>query len=100
MYKNNIIETFWKSLCCLTILSITICCISYLFDKESFSSDFVKNIFSISFSILAPLMAVYLFKDWKEEHNKKIDSDFAKELFLCYSIVVKKCMNLKFYYQI
>ncbi|YCO57255.1 hypothetical protein ACL9Z5_000536 [Acinetobacter calcoaceticus] len=54
---NKILVAFVISM----IVSITTCGIAYLWDRDSINVSFVKDIFSIVMSILAPYAAVILF---------------------------------------
>lgn len=74
---NKNLNIFWKSLTVSIVTGLVILCVTYLlFDYPTSSGSnvvnisFIKDIYSIIFSIFAPFIAIYLFNDWKDQHNK------------------------------
>lgn len=70
--KKELLEKFFKYIVITIIFGIVICSIAYLYNAQKMDVSFVKDVYSILFSIFAPLFAIYLFADWKEEYNKQI----------------------------
>ncbi|WP_025094312.1 hypothetical protein [Acinetobacter soli] len=77
--KDNVINAF-----CIFAIVATICVILVLVLKLFFGQEidvgFVKDIFSIGSTLAAALIAVALFSDWKEQHNKTIEKDLILDL--------------------
>ncbi|ELY3910925.1 TPA: hypothetical protein NJW68_001847 [Acinetobacter baumannii] len=73
--KKEFINKLYIAFTTLIIISIVICGISYLWDKNSINVLFVKDIFSIVLALLAPYTAIILFTDWKKqvEHEKTLN---------------------------
>lgn len=92
--KENLIDLFWKVLCITIIVGIVICCIAGLWDKKVVNVSFVKDVYSGLFTVIAPLIAIYLFNDWKEQHNKTVLSDEAKVLWHKFKSLEKKTYAL------
>lgn len=78
--KDNVINAF-----CIFAIVATLCVILVLvlklFFGQAIDIGFVKDIFSIGSTLAAALIAVALFSDWKEQHNKQIISAEAKNVF-------------------
>ncbi len=94
--SRNLINLFWEILCITIIVGIVICCIAWLWDKKSVNVGFVKDVYSGLVTIIAPLIAIYLFTDWKEQHNKKTLAEEAKLLLKKISqehILIKTIIN-------
>jgi len=77
--KDNVINAF-----CIFAIVTTICVILVLvlklFFGQAIEIGFVKDIFSIGATLAAALIAVALFSDWKEQHNKTIEKDLILDL--------------------
>lgn len=80
--KKELINKILVAFVVCVIVSITTCGIAYLWDRSSVNVSFIKDIFSIVMSILAPYAAVLLFSDWKEQHNKTTYSLQAKDVII------------------
>ncbi|MDP7700837.1 hypothetical protein QWI84_17735, partial [Acinetobacter baumannii] len=50
------------------------------FYGEEINISFIKDIFSIGATLFAALIAISLFNDWKDQHNKIIESNSASDL--------------------
>lgn len=68
--KEKILISFVYSV----IISIVSCLIAYIWNKNSVNVSFVKDVFSIVMSVIAPYIAILLFTDWKEQvkHEKSL----------------------------
>lgn len=77
--KDNVINAF-----CIFAIVTTICVILVLVLKIFFIQEidigFIKDIFSIGATLAAALIAVALFSDWKEQHNKTTEKDLILDL--------------------
>lgn len=80
--KKELINKILVAFVVCVIVSITTCGIAYLWDRSSVNVSFVKDVFSIVMSVLAPYAAVILFTDWKEQHNKTTYSLQAKDVIV------------------
>lgn len=78
--KKQLIDKLIYAFTLSIIVSITICGISYLWDKNSVNVSFVKDVFSIVMSVLAPYAAIILFSDWKEQHNTQLQKELTLDL--------------------
>ncbi|MDS7927498.1 hypothetical protein [Acinetobacter sp. V115_6] len=78
--KDNVINAF-----CIFSLVIIMCVIIILVLKLFFGQKidigFIKDIFSIGSTLAAALIAIALFSDWKELHNKQVQNDFALKTY-------------------
>lgn len=92
--KKQLIDKLIYAFTISTIISITICGISYLWDKNSVNVSFVKDVFSIVMSIIAPYIAILLFTDWKEQHNKIQFSSQAREIIIQLNEDIKYLSNI------
>ncbi|WP_154650752.1 hypothetical protein [Acinetobacter gerneri] len=100
--ENVLLVVFWKSLAVSIIAGIIVISITYLlFDYNKQMStmtvniSYIKDIYSIIFAIFAPFIAIYLFSDWKEQHNKQIIADEAKKLLISIDKDIYFLANLK-----
>ncbi|WP_336962513.1 hypothetical protein [Acinetobacter pittii] len=64
----------------VTIMCVIIILVLKLFFGQKIEIGFIKDIFSIGSTLAAALIAIALYSDWKEEHNKIIESNSASEL--------------------
>lgn len=78
MDKKELLEKFFKYVVITIILGIVICSITYLYNAKKVDVGFVKDVYSILFSIIAPLFAIFLFADWKEQKNFDTDLELLK----------------------
>ncbi|MBP2810051.1 hypothetical protein J8640_08445 [Acinetobacter baumannii] len=51
------------------------------FYGQEIEISFIKDIFSIGATLFAALIAISLFNDWKELHNKQVQNDFALKTY-------------------
>ncbi|MEB6558785.1 hypothetical protein [Acinetobacter baumannii] len=84
--ENSILDIFWKSLTISIVVGIVLICVTYLIadypaklSSKVVNISFIKDIYSIIFAIFAPFIAIYLFNDWKEQHNKTLVSNEAQK---------------------
>ncbi len=84
--ENSILDIFWKSLTISIVVGIVLICVTYLIadypaklSSKVVNISFIKDIYSIIFAIFAPFIAIYLFNDWKEQHNKTVVSNEAQK---------------------
>lgn len=84
--ENSILDIFWKSLTISIVVGIVLICVTYLIadypaklSSKVVNISFIKDIYSIIFAIFAPFIAIYLFNDWKEQHNKTVASNEAQK---------------------
>lgn len=101
--KDNVINAV-----CIFGIIITICFMLIVILKSFYGHKvdiaFIKDIFSIAATLAAALIAISLFNDWKEQHNKTILAPVAMEIFhlnysdiKCitdYSVLVKNALYL------
>ncbi|MDV7704990.1 hypothetical protein [Acinetobacter pittii] len=96
--KDNVINAF-----CIFSLVIIMCVIIILVLKLFFGQKidigFIKDIFSIGSTLAAALIAIALFSDWKEQHNKQIIAAEAKEVFKIFHTQRDILHNFKFKYK-
>ncbi|WP_336976071.1 hypothetical protein [Acinetobacter pittii] len=92
--KKELIDKLYISFVISIIISIVICSITYLWDKNSLNVSFIKDIFSIVMSIIAPYIAILLFTDWKEQHNKTQFSSQAREIIIQLNEDLKYLSNI------
>lgn len=84
--ENSILDIFWKSLTISIVVGIVLICVTYLIadypaklSSKVVNISFIKDIYSIIFAIFGPFIAIYLFNDWKEQHNKTVVSNEAQK---------------------
>ncbi|HFF5521654.1 TPA: hypothetical protein ACGDYM_003944, partial [Acinetobacter baumannii] len=69
--KDNVINAI-----CIFGIVVSICIMLIIILKsfyyQKIDISFIKDIFSIGATLAAALIAVSLFNDWKEQHNKTI----------------------------
>ncbi|MBJ8611417.1 hypothetical protein I6M89_04365 [Acinetobacter pittii] len=69
---------------CIFAIVVSICFMLTVMLKsfygEQIEISFIKDIFSIGATLFAALIAISLFNDWKDQHNKIIESNSASEL--------------------
>lgn len=80
MDKTELLEKFFKYVVITIILGIVICSIAYLYNAQKMDISFIKDVYSILFSIFAPLFAIFLFADWKEQKQYELEKQYADEL--------------------
>ncbi|MDR8279496.1 hypothetical protein FPK83_26280, partial [Acinetobacter baumannii] len=51
------------------------------FYSQQIDISFIKDVFSIGATLAAALIAISLFNDWKEQHNKQVNSDFIMKFY-------------------
>lgn len=93
---NRLICAFTISM----IVSITTCGIAFLWDRNSVNVSFVKDVFSIVMSIIAPYIAILLFTDWREQTNKLMLASESKDLWKEFVKLEKTLNNLINSYQV
>lgn len=78
--KDNVINAI-----CIFGMVISICIMLIVILKSFYSQQidisFIKDIFSIGATLAAALIAISLFNDWKEQHNKTILAPEAIEIY-------------------
>jgi hypothetical protein len=78
--KDNVINAI-----CIFGIVISICFMLIVILKSFYSQQidisFIKDIFSIGATLAAALIAISLFNDWKEQHNKTILAPEAIEIY-------------------
>lgn len=78
--KDNVINAFCI-FCLVTIMCVIIILVLKLFFGQKIDIGFIKDIFSIGSTLAAALIAIALFSDWKEQHNKQVNSDFIMKFY-------------------
>ncbi|MBJ8445920.1 hypothetical protein [Acinetobacter bereziniae] len=78
MDKTELLEKFFKYVVITIILGIVICSITYLYNAQKMDVSFVKDVYSILFSIFAPLFAIFLFTDWKDQKKYELEKQYAE----------------------
>lgn len=85
--ENKLLDLFWKSLTVSIIIGILLTSMTYLIvdypnpsNEKIVNISFIKDIYNILFSIFAPFIGIYLFNDWKEQHNAQIKTDQTNDL--------------------
>lgn len=78
--KKEFINKLYIAFVISMIITIVCCCIAYLWDRKSVDVSFVKDVFSIVISLIAPYVAILLFTDWREQHNKVVNNERTMEL--------------------
>lgn len=78
--KDNVVNAV-----CIFLIVI-VCCFALIIVLKSFYGQtidvsFVKDIFSIGTTIATALIAIALFSDWKEEHNKQVENEFGLKTY-------------------
>ncbi|EKP68380.1 hypothetical protein J498_3080 [Acinetobacter baumannii 781407] len=51
------------------------------FYGQKIDISFIKDIFSIGATLFAALIAISLFNDWKDQHNKQVNSEFIMKFY-------------------
>ncbi|WP_368561398.1 hypothetical protein [Acinetobacter baumannii] len=78
--KDNVINAI-----CIFGIVVFICIFLIVILKSFYSQQidisFIKDIFSIGATLIAALIAISLFNDWKELHNKQVRNDFALKTY-------------------
>jgi len=93
--KKELINKILVAFVICMIVSITTCGIAYLWDRSSVNVSFVKDVFSIVMSILAPYAAVILFTDWKAQAHHEKSLDLLIEVQSSFSSLHRSIMRLK-----
>jgi len=83
--ENKNLEVFWKALVVSIIVGIVLISITYLIEdypktvkSPVVNISFIKDIYSMVFTIFATFIAVHLFNDWRVQHNKTVISNEAQ----------------------
>ncbi|MDV7419095.1 MULTISPECIES: hypothetical protein [Acinetobacter calcoaceticus/baumannii complex] len=78
--KDNVINAI-----CIFGIVVSICFMLIVMLKSFYGQEieisFIKDIFSIGATLFAALIAISLFNDWKELHNKQVQNDFALKTY-------------------
>lgn len=78
--KDNVINAI-----CIFGIVVSICFMLIVILKSFYGQEieisFIKDIFSIGATLFAALIAISLFNDWKELHNKQVQNDFALKTY-------------------
>lgn len=78
--KDNVINAI-----CIFGIVVSICFMLIVILKSFYGQEieisFIKDIFSIGATLIAALIAISLFNDWKELHNKQVQNDFALKTY-------------------
>lgn len=93
--KKELINKILVAFVICMIVSLTICEAVYVWDRSSINVPFVKDVFSIVMSILAPYAAVILFTDWKTQANHERSFDLLIEVRSLFSALHRSIMRLK-----
>jgi len=75
------------------------CTFYFVFKKSDAYISAYGSILSAIATFAASFVAVYLFNDWKEQHNIQIRSESAKEILKLYEEVFFKMLTLDNFYQ-
>lgn len=108
--EDSILDIFWKSLTISIVVGIVLICVTYLIadypaklSSKVVDISFIKDIYSIIFAIFAPFIAIYLFNDWKEQHNAQLQKELTLDIikkFNAFKVELPKLelhyLNLKF----
>lgn len=92
--KKEFINKLYIAFVISMIITIVCCGIAYLWDRNSVDVSFVKDVFSIVMSIIAPYIAILLFTDWKEQHNKTQFAAQAREIIIQLNEDIKYLSNI------
>lgn len=101
---NSLLEVFWKGLTVSIIIGIVIISFTYLVTdypnktSTTVNISFIKDVYSAIFTVFAPYIAIYLFNDWKDQHNKNIYSTSASKILEKYQnifLALTKISNIK-----
>lgn len=88
--KDNVINAI-----CIFGIVISFCIMLIVILKSFYSQQidisFIKDIFSIGATLAAALIAISLFNDWKEQHNKTV---LAPEALIIYKALEADIMTL------
>ncbi len=78
--KDNVINAK-----CIFGIVVSICFMLIVILKSFYGQEieisFIKDIFSIGATLFAALIAISLFNDWKELHNKQVQNDFSLKTY-------------------
>ncbi len=78
--KDNVINAK-----CIFGIVVSICFMLIVILKSFYGQEieisFIKDIFSIGSKLFAALIAISLFNDWKELHNKQVQNDFSLKTY-------------------
>ncbi|ENX41514.1 hypothetical protein [Acinetobacter sp. NIPH 2100] len=93
--KDNVVNAV-----CIFGIVVTICVILTIilktFYAQAIDIAFVKDIFSIGSTLAAALIAIALFNDWKEQHNKTILAPEAIEIYKNINSDIKLCVDYNY----
>lgn len=73
--KKELIVKFWKYAIVIFLLGVGLCGIAFYFNPTKMDISFIKDVYSFLFSILAPLFAVYLYSDWKDQKRYDLEKE-------------------------
>ncbi|WP_141669895.1 hypothetical protein [Acinetobacter gyllenbergii] len=93
--KKELINKILVAFVICMIVSITICGVAYVWERNSINISFVKDVFSIVMSILAPYAAIILFTDWKAQAHHEKSLDLLIEVRSSFSALHRSIMRLK-----
>lgn len=93
--KKELINKILVAFLICMIVSIATCGIAYFWDRTSVNVSFIKDVFSIVMSILAPYAAVILFTDWKAQAHHERSLDLLIEVRSSFSALHRSIMRLK-----
>ncbi|HEO1817531.1 TPA: hypothetical protein VAM31_002622 [Acinetobacter baumannii] len=93
--KKELVNKILVAFVICMVVSITTCGIAYLWDRSSVNVSFIKDVFSIVMSVLAPYAAVILFTDWKAQAHHQRSLDLLIEVRSSFSALHRSIMRLK-----
>ena len=101
--ENKNLEVFWKALVVSIIVGIVLISITYLLTDYSKTVEakivnisFIKDIYSMVFTIFATFIAVHLFNDWRVQHNKTVISNEAQRTLKIFNDLSTSTANLDY----
>lgn len=73
--KVELINKFWQYAIAIFLLGVVLCGIAFYFNPTKMDISFIKDVYSLLFSLLAPLFAVYLYSDWKDQKRYDLEKE-------------------------
>ncbi|MDC4625994.1 hypothetical protein OHV62_07370 [Acinetobacter baumannii] len=90
--KDNVINAICIFGIVVTICFMLIVTLKFLYG-EVIDVAFIKDIFSIGTTLFAALIAISLFNDWKEQHNKQVTNTLALQAYDVFSAFEKNILE-------
>ncbi|AJB67614.1 hypothetical protein RGO85_001694 [Acinetobacter baumannii] len=78
--KDNVVNAICIFGIVVSICFMLIVMLKYFYGQK-IDISFIKDIFSIGATLFAALIAISLFNDWKDQHNKQVNSEFIMKFY-------------------